>query len=90
MELSASWSLELSFGLSNNEAIFLKEADMMNIKIKKMICYSCSRGVRGGGQRVWVSEIQEGWQRAWHSSGILRWVCFTESITHIHLHITVP
>lgn len=36
MELSASWSLELSFGLSNNEAIFLKEADMINTEVKKI------------------------------------------------------
>lgn len=34
MGLSASWSLELSFDLSNNEAIFLKEADMVNTEVK--------------------------------------------------------
>lgn len=35
MELAASWSLQLSFGLSNNEAIFLKEADVINTEVKK-------------------------------------------------------
>lgn len=35
MGLSASWSLELSSDLSNNEAIFLKESGMINTEDKK-------------------------------------------------------